>query len=54
MTTIMIRCPVTGKEISTGIGMSDAAFATATLSNNSVKCPKCKQVHVWDKDAFLR
>jgi len=53
--TVMIKCPKTGKEISTGIAMDTESFKSATLTNNSVTCPHCKQTHVWSKkDAYLK
>lgn len=54
MGQVMIRCPQTGKLVSTGIAMDKASFESSTLTNNSVKCPLCGNIHVWSKrDATL-
>ena len=50
----MIRCPQTGKPLPTGMAFTEANFKAITLSSNSVLCPHCGQMHVWDKkDAWL-
>ncbi len=55
MATVMIKCPTTGKDVSTGMSMDQQSFQTATLSNNSVRCSACGKDHVWNKkDAFLK
>jgi hypothetical protein len=55
MGTIVIKCPTTGKEINTGVGMDKRAFKIAVLDSNSIKCPHCSQTHVWSKkDAILK
>lgn len=55
MGTVMIKCPDTGKMLSTGIGMDKASFASASLSKNGVKCPHCGKTHIWDKkDAWVQ
>jgi len=52
MGMLMIGCPATGKEISTGIEMlriDQLPVVTATL-----ECPACGNVHRWTKfDAWL-
>jgi len=54
MPQVMINCPKTGNPISTQMNMDQRSFDTATLSQNSVDCPECRQTHTWDKkDAFL-
>lgn len=55
MPEILIRCPVTGKQLSTGIALDVEAFARADLDGRSVWCPFCRQQHAWSKkDSFLR
>jgi predicted RNA-binding Zn-ribbon protein involved in translation (DUF1610 family) len=49
MGNIVITCPKTGKTISTGMSMDKASFESATLTDNSVQCPECGQMHVWNK-----
>lgn len=53
MPMLLIRCPLTGEPVPTGISMDARSFQTATLSNNSVGCPHCRQVHVWNKEDVL-
>jgi hypothetical protein len=56
MPMLLIKCPVTGKMISTGFSMDKGSFENPTniMSNNSVRCPHCGQMHTWDKkDATL-
>ena len=47
---LMIRCPSTGKLLSTGIAMDVATLKTASVTDNSVKCPHCGQLHTWSKN----
>jgi endogenous inhibitor of DNA gyrase (YacG/DUF329 family) len=54
MSTVMIKCPETGKAVSTGFAMDKRTFENATMSNNSVHCPACGKDHTWEKkDAWL-
>jgi hypothetical protein len=56
MGIVVIKCPNTGKEISTGMAMGKGAFETSTMENNRVDCPHCPgQFHTWSKkDAKLK
>ncbi len=55
MGQVVIKCPVTGKLIPTGIAMDKASFESASMSNESVRCPECGEWHTWDKkDAELQ
>ena len=55
MPEILIRCPVTGKDVPTGIALSADAFQQAEINTYPVACPHCGQKHPWSKpDAFLR
>lgn len=50
MPEIFIRCPNTGKVISTGMAMDQRSFERAT--GLSVGCPACGKVHTFTaKDA---
>lgn len=55
MPDLMIKCPKTGKYLSTGMTMDQTAFANAYFEGNSVgTCPHCGESHVWgSKDARL-
>jgi hypothetical protein len=55
MGKIMIKCPVTGKAVFTGIGTDKKSFddPSNTFENNSIHCPHCMNNHVWSKkDAY--
>jgi hypothetical protein len=57
MGMLVITCPNTGKEISTGFGMDKRTFEDPTnvFRNNQVGCPACGQTHTWSKeDARLK
>lgn len=54
MAMVKIKCPVTGKDVPTGIEMDLQSFSSVTLTNNRVRCPHCGEMHTWSKsDAFL-
>ena len=54
MARAMIACPNTGKPVYTGMSFDTLSFATSRLSNRSVACPECGQVHIWNKqNAYL-
>ena len=51
---VMIRCPVTGGPIATGLVADAKTWNTRPIGLNRVACPACKQSHAWSKkDAFL-
>ena len=56
MARVVIKCPMTSKEVPTGISVANPEmFESMTLTTNSVSCPHCGQTHTWSKeDAFLR
>jgi hypothetical protein len=55
MADVMIKCPLTDDEISTGIEADRRSFKNSLFQNKSVACPSCGQKHSWSKkDAFLR
>jgi hypothetical protein len=51
---VMIRCPVTGRAVPTGLTADPASWKARPIGVNRVACPECKQVHAWSKsDASL-
>lgn len=55
MAEVMIKCPSTGKLVSTGINMDKANFESSKMSNNTLICSACGQPHTWSKkDAQLQ
>jgi hypothetical protein len=51
---VMIRCPVKGSPIATGLVADPKAWDARPIGLNRVACPACKQLHAWSKqDAFL-
>jgi endogenous inhibitor of DNA gyrase (YacG/DUF329 family) len=50
---ISIKCPATGKPVSTGMSMEAASFYRSVLTGNSVKCPHCGATHIWSKDEAI-
>ena len=51
---VMIRCPVTGRAIPTGLTADPATWQSRPIGLNRVSCAECKQVHAWSKgDAHL-
>ncbi|MBN8957120.1 MAG: hypothetical protein J0H17_11215 [Rhizobiales bacterium] len=54
MSVIMIRCPETGSEISTGIECEDDDFKKLPFVITQTACPSCGREHSWSKsDAWL-
>ena len=55
MGTVMVRCPQTGGEISTGIVTDRRSFEATPVFFGRVLCPICRTEHEWfAKDAWLR
>jgi hypothetical protein len=55
MSVIMIRCPQTGREISTGIECEAETFNTIPFVVAQSNCPHCGCQHRWSKeDAWLK
>jgi hypothetical protein len=51
---VMIRCPVTGEHVYTGMTMHIQSWNTIDYAGNSVRCTHCGELHVWSKrDAEL-
>jgi hypothetical protein len=54
MSMIMIRCPETDSEISTGIECEDDDFKKLPFVITQTNCPSCGREHSWSKsDAWL-
>ncbi len=47
MGTVMIKCPKTGCEISTGIQMDQSIFNTMPVFFSRTRCPICQTEHEW-------
>jgi hypothetical protein len=53
--TVMIKCPQSGRDISTGITTDRARFESTPVFFARVHCPFCLTEHEWfAKDAWLR
>jgi hypothetical protein len=54
MSTVMIRCPTTGKSFSAGIDTDRATFHCLRDSLARSRCPHCGLEHVWwTREAWL-
>ena len=53
MAAISIKCPTTGKSVSTGMTMEPESFYRSILTGNSVKCPHCGVTHIWSKSQAI-
>lgn len=52
---LYVKCPATGKDISTRIEMDRDALKAADLSPAPVRCPYCEKDHTWYKsDLFFK
>lgn len=53
MAKVMIKCPVTGKPVFTGMDFPKNMDMSG-VRNNSIGCPHCGRSHTWDgKDAYF-
>jgi hypothetical protein len=53
--TVVIRCPKTAREISTGIKSDWRAFGSVPVFFSRTFCPHCRTNHEWfAKDAWVR
>jgi hypothetical protein len=51
---VMVRCPNTGRELSTGIEMDAATFSQLPDVRSNMKCPACGLDHLWStREAWL-
>ena len=54
MGTVVIRCPATGRTISTGIEADDQVFACSPVFFADSYCPLCDANHRWfARDAWV-
>ena len=54
MRTILIKCPETGRWVSTGIDIEPRAFARIPDVVATMRCPECGHEHAWSKaDAMI-
>ena len=55
MPEILIRCPATGRDVSTGIALETDVFLEAEFKTYPVPCPHCGNRHPWKKgDAYMQ
>jgi hypothetical protein len=45
MATLFFRCPVTGREVSTGLDVDHASYARIDEDYVEISCPYCKEPH---------
>jgi hypothetical protein len=51
---VMVRCPTTGRELSTGVEMDAATFERLPDIRSQIKCPVCRLDHNWStREAWL-
>ena len=51
---VMLRCPVTGEELDTGMRTSGReALNSSVYQDGRVDCPYCKQFHTFEGNAYL-
>ena len=47
MSSVMIRCPNTGRAVSTAIETEPAVFRKLPKVSSKMLCPACRQEHDW-------
>jgi predicted RNA-binding Zn-ribbon protein involved in translation (DUF1610 family) len=47
MSSVMIRCPNTGRSVSTAIEIEASVFSNLPEVSARMHCPACGQEHVW-------
>ena len=47
MSSVMIRCPVTGRAVSTAIETEPSVFRKLPKITAHMRCPACRQDHEW-------
>jgi hypothetical protein len=51
---VMVRCPTTGRELSTGVEMDAATFGRLPDIRSPITCPVCSLDHNWStREAWL-
>jgi hypothetical protein len=54
MGVVMIRCPASGRDVSTGIEVDAATFDALPNVSSRMHCPACGAQHDWSKtEAWL-
>jgi hypothetical protein len=48
MPDIMIRCPVIGTPVPTGLTMEKIKFESLSGVELSMQCPACRKLHKWE------
>jgi predicted RNA-binding Zn-ribbon protein involved in translation (DUF1610 family) len=48
MSSVMIRCPSTGRPVATGIETEPAVFRRLPRVAARMQCPACGEEHVWN------
>ncbi len=55
MPEILIRCPITGRDVHTGIALAADVFLHTEFETHPVACPYCGARHSWSKkDAYMQ
>jgi hypothetical protein len=47
MGMVMVRCPITGNEIATGIETETSILEALPKVETAVHCPECGEKHFW-------
>ena len=51
---VMVRCPATGRDLSTGVEMDAATFERLPEIRSRLRCPACGIDHTWStREAWL-
>ena len=54
VSVVMVRCPNTGRELSTGVEMDAATFERLPDIRSQIRCPVCSLDHTWaTREAWL-
>jgi hypothetical protein len=54
VSVVMVRCPNTGRELSTGVEMDAATFERLPDIRSQISCPVCNLDHAWStREAWL-
>ena len=53
MSSVMIRCPKTGRPVSTAIETEPSVFRRLPKVEAHMLCPACGQEHLWQSSAWL-
>ena len=54
MGVLMLRCPMTDRNFSTGVNADKSSFRLMMDAVRAARCPQCGHVHAWrPRDAWL-